>query len=49
MSAWDPWWVYGDYAETYHGAPDDEDGLAELEAQMERENELIEEEELWNV
>jgi hypothetical protein len=25
MSAWDPWWVIGDYAETYHGAPDDED------------------------
>lgn len=24
MSAWDPWWVIGDYAETYHGAPDDE-------------------------
>lgn len=21
MSAWDPWWVHGDYAETYHGAP----------------------------
>ena len=25
MSAWDPWWVHGDYAETYHGAPDNED------------------------
>jgi hypothetical protein len=25
MSAWDPWWVHGDYAETYHGAPDEED------------------------
>ena len=24
MSAWDPWWVHGDYAETYHGAPEDE-------------------------
>lgn len=25
MSAWDPWWVHGDYAETYHGAPQHED------------------------
>ena len=25
MSPWDPWWVHGDYAETYHGAPADED------------------------
>ena len=24
MNAWDPWWVHGDYAETYHGAPDEE-------------------------
>lgn len=24
MSAWDPWWAHGDYAETYHGAPDGE-------------------------
>ena len=29
MSAWDPWWVHGDYAETYHGAPDEH---AEFEA-----------------
>ncbi len=47
MSAWDPWWVHGDYAETYHGAPDEEDDLAELEAQMNRENDLVEEEDLW--
>lgn len=25
MSAWDPWWVRGDYAETYHGSPEVED------------------------
>ncbi len=25
MSAWDPWWVHGDYADTYHGAPENED------------------------
>ena len=25
MSAWDPWWVHGDYGETYHGAPQHED------------------------
>ena len=24
MSAWDPWWVVGDYAETYHGAPEED-------------------------
>ena len=48
MSAWDPWWVHGDYADTYHGSADDEeDDLAELEAQMERENDLIEEDDLW--
>lgn len=34
MSTWDPWWVHGDYAETYHGAPDDEDDLTELEANL---------------
>ena len=24
MSAWDPWWVHGDYAETYHAAREDD-------------------------
>lgn len=46
MSAWDPWWVHGDYAETYHGAAD-EDDLVQLEAQSDRETDLVEEEDLW--